>query len=691
MIVYLADLAHDHLPGRQFVPLGIGYLASYSKSIFGEKVDYRLFKSVVELLDACDENKPDLVGFANYTWNERLNAFAGFTLRKSFPNLPIVMGGPNISTDEKEIEGFLKKYSFVDVYCMYGGELAFSKILENQLKGIPKNVWLKSLCSDPDFCGYSLYQGEIIGSANYKVDKNLNFIPSPYLTGTLDSFLEKNFIPIMETNRGCPFACTFCVWGISALSKMQVFSMERVKADLDYVTQYGSNFSQLVFADANFGILKRDVEIAKHIRKVWEDSRAFASIEIYWSKSAQDYMVEIGRELGCLTNTYIAFQSLDDNVLESIKRKNISTERLVSLISRLKEFTHTTRTDILVGLPGESFKSHLNSIDQAMSYGINDILGGEIQLLPGSEMENRKTREKFCLKTKFRFFEGCYGIYKGKLVYELQEVVRSTNTMTECEMIRLRSIRALFFGAVTLGDHRPLVSYLINKGVRITELYTNLALKGSDHPVLNKTFEWLNNQISNEWFETVNEVEDFLSKPDNVNNFFGEEAFVKLNFGFSAYLLLNPNQYKAYYQLLESEVNRLLPDEPEQVIYEIVRLCYERNFIFRYLHGDLTSATAIGLSPSTQKALIESNYLQTSFIGNNFKKVNISLDSLTAGGIIEKLEFLDRKPSIFNLTQIMQMYRGRYQLKPINDLSFQDDANKVYETDSLALPGKTKN
>ena len=232
-------------------------------------------------------------------------------------------------------------------------------------------------------------------------------------------------------------------------------------------------------------------------------------------------MVEIGRVLGHLTNTYIAFQSLDDNVLESIKRKNISTQRLVSLISRLKEFVHTTRTEILVGLPGESFKSHLNSIDQALSYGINDILGGEIQLLPGCEMANEETREKFCLNTKFRFFEGCSGFYKGELVYELQEVVRSTNTMSEYEMIRLRSIRALFFGGLTLGDHRPLVSYLINKGVRITELYTNLVLKGSDHPVLNKTFEWLNSQISSEWFETVDEVEGFLKNSDNVNNFFG--------------------------------------------------------------------------------------------------------------------------------------------------------------------------
>ena len=114
MIVYLADLAHDYLPARQFVPLGIGYLASYTSSIFGEKVEFHLFKSVDQLLDKCDVCEPDLVGFANYTWNEKLNAFAGRRLKKKFPELPIVMGGPNIDTDEKGIEEFLGSHTTSD-------------------------------------------------------------------------------------------------------------------------------------------------------------------------------------------------------------------------------------------------------------------------------------------------------------------------------------------------------------------------------------------------------------------------------------------------------------------------------------------------------------------------------------------------------------------------------------------------
>jgi radical SAM superfamily enzyme YgiQ (UPF0313 family) len=666
MIVYLADLAHDYLPARQFVPLGIGYLASYSNSIFGDKVEFHLFKSVDRLLDKCEACEPDLVGFANYTWNERLNSFAGGRLRKKFPELPIVMGGPNIDIDEKGIGEFLGRYSFVDMYCMYNGEISFSEILQHYLKSPAKKNRVEILRSAFIPGVYSLVEGGLRGSPSNNKDNSLDFIPSPYVSGILDPFLKDGFIPLIETNRGCPFLCTFCVWGVAALNKIQKFSLDRVYRDLDYVVQIGENYSQLIFADANFGILKRDVDIAKYIRKVYEDYGNFASVELYWSKSAQDHIVEIGRTLGHLTNTYIAFQSLDDGVLDAIKRSNISTTRLVSLIARMKEYTHTTRTDILVGLPGESFDSHLKSLDKALSYGVNDILGGEVQLLPGSEMNTRESRDRFGLGTKYRFFEGASGIYKGETVFELQEVIRKTNDMAETEMVRLRALRALFFGGLTLGDLRPLVSYLINKGIRVTDLLKNVISQGSDHPVLCETFEWLENQISAEWFDTIEEAGLFLRAPENSSNFFSDKMFTKLNYAFTAYLLFNPKQFEAYYQQIEKEVLLLLPNEPKNLISDIVKLCQEQNFLYRYINYDKSPSVSVELSKNTLSTLKESGYLKLDSSIESFN-LDLELDIVTTNGVFDKLNSKNGQLSIFDLTQIMQMYRGRLHMKPLEN------------------------
>ena len=73
--VYFADLAHDYFQVNQYTPTGIGYLAAYSKFKLGKKVEFKLFKSVNKLLDAFDKEKPDLVGFSNYTWNAGLSRF----------------------------------------------------------------------------------------------------------------------------------------------------------------------------------------------------------------------------------------------------------------------------------------------------------------------------------------------------------------------------------------------------------------------------------------------------------------------------------------------------------------------------------------------------------------------------------------------------------------------------------------
>ena len=277
-------------------------------------------------------------------------------------------------------------------------------------------------------------------------------------------------------------------------------------------------------------------------------------------------------------------------------------------------------------------------------------------------MNTRESRDKFGLGTKYRFFEGASGIYKGETIFELQEVIRETNDMSETEMIRLRALRALFFGGLTLGDLRPLVPYLTNKGVRLTDLLKNVILQGSDHPVLCETFEWLGKQISAEWFETVEEADLFLRDPQNISNFFSDKMFTKLNFAFTAYLLLHPKQYEAYYQQIEKEVLLLLPNEPKSIIREIVKLCRDQNFLYRCLNGDNSSSVSLKLSKDTIRVLKKCGYLNLNYI-DSFS-LDLILDMVTADRVLDKLSSKNGQLSIFDLTQIMQSYRGRLHMTP---------------------------
>ena len=105
-----------------------------------------------------------------------------------------------------------------------------------------------------------------------KEDKNLDFIPSPYLTGILDKFfLDRRLSPMIQTNRGCPFTCTFCADGHSSQSKVKLFSMDRVKKELEYIADHIDPTLQktLFITDLNFGMLPRDVEIASFINDIY--------------------------------------------------------------------------------------------------------------------------------------------------------------------------------------------------------------------------------------------------------------------------------------------------------------------------------------------------------------------------------------------------------------------------------------
>ena len=78
----------------------------------------------------------------------------------------------------------------------------------------------------------------------------------------LDEWFEGPYIPVIETNRSCPYRCTFCAWGIGTV-KLSKFDEERVKEEIEYISKRTKNASQIFIGDANFAIIERDEDFAK--------------------------------------------------------------------------------------------------------------------------------------------------------------------------------------------------------------------------------------------------------------------------------------------------------------------------------------------------------------------------------------------------------------------------------------------
>ena len=89
-----------------------------------------------------------------------------------------------------------------------------------------------------------------------------------YLKGYLDRFLEDDRLsPLIETNRGCPFQCTFCVDGVGSRDRIFKSSLERNEAELVYIAKR-CNSKYLQLADVNFGMYPEDIEFSKLLAQI---------------------------------------------------------------------------------------------------------------------------------------------------------------------------------------------------------------------------------------------------------------------------------------------------------------------------------------------------------------------------------------------------------------------------------------
>ena len=525
------------------VPLNVGYMAAALDARFGKAVDITLFKYPTELEEAIRDQPPDMLGLSHYSWNTRLNEVFLEMARRLNPNTITVMGGPNIRNDAPSIDMFLRHHDNIDYYILFEGEDPFVDLVEALLGGERRPT--------PNGCA-TLVDGQLAYvPQDFAVKPKDLVIPSPYLSGWLDRFLAiPDMTPLLETNRGCPYGCVYCVWGVVALSKVRTRPLDLVYEEFDYVAKHSAGQPNWTFCDANFGIFPRDVEIARYIQGLKEKHGLPVTVDAFSSKNNTPRNVEIANIFGRTARPLVAIQSADQDVLTKSGRGKIKFDHLVKQIEHYRSENLEVCTDILVGLPGESAASQMSTLMKAFELGFDDIQSGNIRLLPGSDYESAEFRETYGVRTKYRPIFGAYGKYDGRLVFEREESVRDTNDMSEPEMNEFKVLHWLIFFSWNLGMFKPLLRFGRQKGVNPGEVLAEIA--ATDDAGLKALFDEMKEESQAEWFDTEEEMADFYEQEENFDAMV--DNFMKLNTKYMARVFMEPETVKA----LETAVQTIL-------------------------------------------------------------------------------------------------------------------------------------
>ena len=230
-------------------------------------------------------------------------------------------------------------------------------------------------------------------------------MPSPFLTGVFDPVMKVNpdqkWIALWETNRGCPFSCSFCDWGSSTQSRVFQFEINRLKQEAEWFAEKKIDF--VFCCDANFGILPRDVDLAQYVADVKKKSGFPTALSVQNTKNATEraYLVQkILSDNGLNKGVTLSMQSVDKTTLKNIKRENISLETYSELQRRFTRDKVETYSDLILGLPGETYQSFKAGIAAVIESGQhNRIQFNDCSILPNAEMGDPEYQKKHGIVT----------------------------------------------------------------------------------------------------------------------------------------------------------------------------------------------------------------------------------------------------------------------------------------------------
>lgn len=419
---------------------------------------------------------PTVLLLSDYLWTRSFNLSVALRARAVEPELLIIHGGPDIPANPGDLAELARAHpGAIDIAVNGEGEAVLVQILER----ISTSETWRDPATFHDVPGLLLVDaaGDVTVTAAPERIADLDALPSPYLSGEfdhLDVALWPNTTGFVETTRGCPYGCTFCDWGSATRSRIRSFAVDRVIDEVRWMAERG--FAVIAICDANFGIMRRDVDIAEGIAQIRRDVGKPTVVALTPAKNPDRHLVAIfdaffGADI--FVSAAISLQTIDDMTLSAVGRRNISVEGYVGLAADLRRRGQALMGDLILGLPGQSLPSFLV----------------DLQFMTDHEIAPRVWDARTLTNAPMNDAE-----YKRTHGIEVDDrgLVVSTATMSSLDRDSMKAIRDLHIVAERYGTLRHILRVLQwDHGIGAVRFLDRLRERLSDSPERFTNLAWV--------------------------------------------------------------------------------------------------------------------------------------------------------------------------------------------------------
>ena len=695
MKIWLADLTYTQQSiASDVVPAAIGMIAEYTEQRLPNLEKIKLFKYPENLSEELSKSPPDLIGFSNYIWNSSLSDSFMKQIKKICPDTITVAGGPNFPTDEREQEFYLKNRRWIDYYIIKEGEHAFSVLVENLINKVSP----EELLNTPNLI--TIKNENFSSSKKIERITDLTKIPSPYLSGRLDEFLDGKLLPITQTNRGCPFTCTFCTEGQGYWTKVRRKPRDVVEGEISYIAEKMNSLEKknrrtdLLIADSNFGMFEEDLDTCKIIAEEQDKNDYPKYINVATGKNKKERVLEAAKIVKGAMKLAGSVQSLDPDVQENIKRKNISSVEIVDMALKSSEIGANTYSEVILGLPGDTKEKHFSTLKTLVESSFTTLSMYQLMILPGTELGSVETKEKFQMKTKFRVVPRCYGSYnvlgEELNVAEIEEICTSHNTLSFNDYLECRKMNLIINIFYNDSVFEEVIDLLRKTRISIWDWLNKLYENSSK-----KKFKEFNNLLQDflddsegELWSNFSELRDFTEKKENIDKFIQGKLGSNLIFKYKSRSLTKDLESISKIAEVSTEeiLNEKIGKAEDHLVFVQELINYKRCQIENIFNLEKTKISTFNFNIPKFLAEKKGESHIVNFDSYKFKESQNFEFELTS----EQINQITSYNSLFGLTltgisrtlsrvyikKLFRKFKQHIKKEPLEDLTFEDNNSR---------------